>query len=198
MELLLATRNSGKVREIREICPKHIVWRSLSDFPEVPEAPETGPTFADNARAKALFYSQQTGLTALADDSGLQVLGLGGDPGVHSAIYAGEPRDDVANNRKLIAALRGVPDSQRAAQFCCAMALARSAAILLESFGTVEGVIVDAPRGTNGFGYDPHFFLPQFGRTMAELSPSEKNEISHRGRALREMLEKMSRYFGWP
>jgi XTP/dITP diphosphohydrolase len=155
-------------------------------------------------------------LPTLADDSGLEVDCLGGAPGVHSARYAGSPRDDVANNRKLVAALAGVPLDRRTARFCCVMALARAggvlaetrgpaeaeargtgvaprgAELLTETRGAVEGLILDEPRGSSGFGYDPHFFLPSLGKTMAELPPDEKNALSHRGQALRAMLPKIA------
>lgn len=188
-ELLLATRSAGKLREIRQMTAgSGFVWRGLEEFPEVPEAPETGETFADNARQKALFYAARTGLPTLADDSGLEVDELGGRPGVHSAYFAGTPRNDEANNRALIAALAGVPRERRTARYRCAMALAVGRDIILETRGTLEGQIIDEPRGTGGFGYDPHFLIPARGRTAAELSAEEKNAISHRGQALREAL----------
>ncbi len=187
--LLLATRNAGKIREIRELSARSgLAWRGLDEFPAVAEAPEHGATLAENARAKALYYSAATGLPALADDSGLEVDALGGRPGVDSAVFAGQPRDDAANNRKLIELLRGVAEGHRSARFRCCMALCEGGRIVLETSGTVEGRIVDEPRGTNGFGYDPHFFVPQLGRTLAELPSEQKNAISHRGQALREML----------
>lgn len=190
--LLLATTNPGKLHEIRQMCGgRGWWWRSLSEFPEVAIAVEDGATFAENARRKALHYAAATGLYTLADDSGLEVDCLNGEPGVHSACYAGLPRDDAANNRKLIAALRGVPLERRSARFRCVMVLARPGEVLAETSGTVEGLIIDQPRGTNGFGYDPHFLLPHLGRTAAELAPHEKNAISHRGRALAQMLTRM-------
>ncbi|MEW6250251.1 MAG: XTP/dITP diphosphatase [Planctomycetota bacterium] len=196
-EILVATRNSGKLREIREIAVGlPVVWCSLAEYPAVPDIAETGATFAENARLKALHAAGATGLLALADDSGLEVAALGGAPGVHSARYAGEPRDDAANNRKLIADLAGVPSAQRTARFRCVMALARGGEILFETTGTIEGLIVDVPRGTNGFGYDPHFLIPELGRTAAELPPAEKNARSHRGQALRAMLAELARWLG--
>lgn len=193
IELLLATRSAGKIREIEQLSRgAGWRWRGLNEFPDVPEAVEDGSTFRENALRKAAFYSQQTGLIALADDSGLEVDALSGEPGVHSAYYAGMPRDDAANNRKLVAALRGVPLDRRTARFRCAMTLADGAAILAETDGAIEGVIIDEPRGANGFGYDPHFLVPELGRTTAELPPDQKNEISHRGRALRAMFRRMA------
>lgn len=197
VEILLATRNPGKVREIRAMTaglPLH--WHGLDDFPDVPDAEETGATFAENARLKALHYAAYTQLDTLADDSGLEVDALGGAPGVNSARYAGEPRSDDANNRKLIAALADVPAAQRTARFRCAMALVRDGAVVAESDGTFEGVIVDTPRGTNGFGYDPHFLVPELGQTSAELPAADKNARSHRGAALRKMLSHVTALYG--
>lgn len=192
-ELLLATRSAGKIREIREITASlGLRWRSLDDFPDVDEAVEDGDTFLANATRKAVYYSTATGLPALADDSGLEVDALGGEPGVHSAYYAGHPRDDAANNRKLVQMLRGVPAERRTARFRCVMVIARRECSLAETNGSIEGVIVDEPRGGNGFGYDPHFFVPHLGKTTAELPSAGKNRISHRGIALRAMCEKLA------
>jgi XTP/dITP diphosphohydrolase len=187
--VLLATGNAGKLAEIRAlVADVPLEWVGLAEFPDVPEAEETGASFAENARLKARHYAAATGLPTLADDSGLVVDALGGEPGVHSARYAGLPRDDAANNRKLVAALAGVPAEQRSARFRCCMAFVHDGAVALETQGAVEGRIVDTPRGENGFGYDPHFYLPELERTLAELPPAEKNARSHRGRALRAML----------
>jgi XTP/dITP diphosphohydrolase len=194
LDVLLATRNAGKLREIRQMARLPTVdWHGLDEFGDVPEPAETGATFAENARLKALYYERHTGLCTLADDSGLEVDALGGAPGVLSARFAGWPRDDGANNRKLIALLAGVPLDRRTARFRCALALARGGRIVLESAGVFEGLICDEPRGTNGFGYDPHFLVPELGRTAAELPPEEKNARSHRGQALRGMLEQIGR-----
>lgn len=194
-ELLLATGNAGKVREIRELTAQTpLRWLGLHDFPHVPEPDETGATFAQNARLKALYYAAATGRVTLADDSGLEVECLNGTPGVHSARYAGEPRDDRANNRKLIEALSGIAPEQRTARFQCVMAFAVGTNVVAEASGFVEGRIVDEPRGENGFGYDPHFFLPELRKTMAELPPAEKNALSHRGQALRAMLPQIEKY----
>lgn len=191
--VVLATRSAGKMRELQQMAAlPGVAWRSLADFPNIAEATEEGDTFAENARAKALQYAAATGLATLADDSGLEVDALGGAPGVHSAYYAGLPRDDARNSAKLVAALANVPPDRRTARFRCHMALALPGRILLESTGIVEGRIVDAPRGANGFGYDPHFLLPERGLTTAELSSDEKNAISHRGHALRAMLTQIA------
>lgn len=188
-EILLATHSAGKIREIREMTAgMPWAWRSLADFPDVAEAVEDGATFAENATKKALYYSERTRLPALADDSGLEVDALGGEPGVHSAYYAGLPRDDAANNRKLVAALAGVPDDRRTARFRCVMVFVANGRVLAQTSGAIDGRIIGHPRGTNGFGYDPHFFVPNLGRTTADLPSEEKNLISHRGLALRDMV----------
>lgn len=194
--VLLATSNAGKVREIRQIAAgTPLVWHSLAEYGGVPAVEETGATFAENARLKALHYAAATGLDTLADDSGLEVDALDGAPGVHSARYAGTPRDDAANNRKLVAALADVPPERRTARFRCAMAFARGGRLVLETDGRVEGLIVDVARGANGFGYDPHFLLPDLHRTAAELSADVKNARSHRGQALRHMLAQIEQLY---
>lgn len=192
--LLVATTNPHKVEEIRAVLgPLGYEVRSLESLPSVPPEPvEDADTFAGNARIKALAYARATGIACLAEDSGIEVDALGGAPGVHSARYSGEggPRAerDRANNEKLLAALRGVPPGARAARFVCALCLATPAGdIVAEASGTYEGVIADAPRGANGFGYDPLLFLPDVGKTSAELSPEEKNARSHRGKAVRAL-----------
>jgi XTP/dITP diphosphohydrolase len=184
-KLLLATTNPGKLREVQAILaglPIDLV--TLRDFPSVPEAVEDGETFDDNARRKALHYARHTGLWTLADDSGLEVDALGGAPGVYSARYAGVEACDADNNAKLIAALEGVSEAARSARFRCCIAVAIGDRVVATSFGAIEGRIVDQPRGSNGFGYDPHFFVAEHGMTAAEMPPELKNSISHRARAL--------------
>jgi XTP/dITP diphosphohydrolase len=193
--IIVATSNPKKVDEIRgALAPLGIAVVSLADagFVGIPEPDETERTFAGNARLKAIAYATATGQAVLADDSGLEVDALGGEPGVDSAIWAGTEGDraarDARNNAKLVAALQGVPQDARAARFVCTMCVAGpEGAVVCESRGSVEGVIVDEPRGANGFGYDPHFLVSALGRTTAELSPHEKNAISHRGQASREI-----------
>jgi len=193
--VLLATRNPGKLREVREIAAATrrggLVWHALHEFAGLPDADESGATFAENARLKALHYGRLTGLPTLADDSGLEVDALHGAPGVHSARFAGTPRDDAANNRKLIGLLTDVPLARRTARFRCAMAFVRDGQVVLESEGTFDGLISDEARGSNGFGYDPHFLVPDLGLTAAELPSAEKNARSHRGQALRSMLTQL-------
>ena len=184
MQLLIATHNRGKLIEYQEMLadlPFELV--TLDDVGIRDDIEENGATFAENARAKALEYARRSGLLTLADDSGLEVDALGGEPGVHSKRYAGENKNDPDRIAFLLDKLRGVPRDQRAARFRCALAIATPRGELYECAGTCEGLIEFTPRGTNGFGYDPVFLFPERGLTMAELSAEEKNRISHRARA---------------
>ena len=194
--LLIATSNPGKLREIEAVfagIPLH--FENLSQHPDLPATVEDADTFMVNAEKKALHYAEQTGLPALADDSGLEVDCLGGRPGVRSARFAGSHGDDQANNAKLIELLRDVPFEERSARFHCAIVVADCGAVLARAEGAIEGLIIDEPRGENGFGYDPHFLLPDLGKTTAELAPEHKNRISHRGRALRSILNALGHTF---
>jgi XTP/dITP diphosphohydrolase len=186
--VVLASNNAGKVREIHDL----LAPLDLDVIPQgalgISEADEPHHTFVENALVKARHAAQASGLPALADDSGICVAALDGEPGVHSAYYAGHPRSDDANNRRLVAALAGQTD--RRAHYYCVMVLVRRPddpePLIAE--GRWHGEVVDAPRGAGGFGYDPHFLLPALGRTAAELDPAEKNALSHRGKALRRLL----------
>ncbi|MGQ9554059.1 MAG: XTP/dITP diphosphatase [Anaerolineae bacterium] len=185
--LLLATENEGKLRELRQILgdlPVHLL--SPGDLDLHLEVAESGSTFAENAALKARAYAKAAALPALADDSGLEVDALGGRPGVLSARYVGERASDANRRRKLLAEMDAVPDGKRGARFRCVMALAWDDHIYTTE-GTIEGEIAREERGSSGFGYDPIFYLPSVGRTMAELTPEEKNAISHRGSAARAM-----------
>ncbi len=194
--LLLATTNPGKLREVRAVLDGlGVDLIGLADLPALPPAVENADTFEGNARLKALHYAQLTGLVTLADDSGLEVDVLGGEPGVRSARYAGPACDDAANNAKLIGRLERVPLERRTARFRCAIALADGERVIEVASGTVEGHIIDEPRGANGFGYDPHFLVSRFGMTTAEMPPVQKNEISHRGQALRAIRPAIDRLF---
>jgi XTP/dITP diphosphohydrolase len=160
---------------------------TLDDLSIKQQAPEEGSTFMDNARQKALFYSQATKALTLAEDSGLEVEYLGGAPGIYSARFAGPQADDALNLAKVLKLMQGVPQEKRGARFVCCLVLCRQEKILAEISGRVEGRISLGPRGENGFGYDPIFFYPPLGRTFAELPPAEKNRVSHRGQALHQL-----------
>ncbi len=190
-KLIIASGNPGKLREIDQILtPLGFEVLPQSDF-AVPECPEPHVTFIENCLAKARHASLHTGLPALADDSGICVEALNGAPGVYSARYSGEPKSDQRNNEKLVAALRG--QANRKAHYYCVIVLVRHAddpePLIAE--GRWHGEIIDSPRGAGGFGYDPYFYLPEFGRTGAELTANEKNSVSHRGKALRALAEKL-------
>jgi len=190
--IVLATSNPGKMREVRALLADLPVrLPSAADFPDVPVPDESADSFEGNAVSKALHYATHCWAWALADDSGLEVDALGGQPGVHSARFAGPAGDARANNAKLIAALAGVEPERRTARFRCVMALAGDGGILAVTTGALEGVITSEPRGEEGFGYDPYFLVPQAGRTTAEMSVEEKNRISHRGAALRAMRRRI-------
>lgn len=189
VELLVGTTSEGKLREVAAaLAGLPVAVRSLSDIDSGAAPEEVGLTFEANAALKAMHYARRSRLLSLADDSGLCVDALGGAPGVYSARYGGTPRSDEANNARLLDELRDVPAERRTASFRCAMALSDGAAILARASGHVAGWILVEPRGDRGFGYDPLFFLPEWGRSMAELTAEEKNSVSHRGRAVRLMV----------
>lgn len=189
--LVLASNNQGKLREFRRLmAPIGIRLVEQGDL-AIPEADEPFPTFVENALAKARHASRLSGYPALSDDSGVCVAALGGAPGVHSARYAGEPKSDARNNAKLVEVLAGIAD--RRAHYACVLALVRHPEdpepIITE--GRWEGRIVDTPRGSGGFGYDPHFEDLQSGLTGAQIPLEQKNQVSHRGKALRSMIERL-------
>lgn len=190
-ELLIATYNSGKLRELRELLGEHqFALADLHSFPAVEVVAETGRTFAENAELKATGYAKQTGLMTLADDSGLEVSALDGLPGVTSARYAGDGASDAERVDKLLCELAKITRSDRAARFVSTIVIAdRTGAILHESSGICVGEIADGPRGENGFGYDPIFIPAGFTETFAELPSEVKNQISHRGQALKRAAE---------
>ncbi len=186
VRLLVGTTNQGKLREIRRLL--HGVpceLQGLDAFPHLSEPDETGLTFEENARIKALAYARGSGLLTVAEDSGLVVDGLDGAPGVHSARYLGAEATYPARFDAILAGLRAHPDRPRSARFICALAVAEGDRIVFETRGAVEGEIADAPRGEHGFGYDPIFLLPEFGCTTAELEDEEKLAVAHRGQAFR-------------
>jgi len=193
VDIVIASGNPGKIREIRAALDipgiKLLTHAELGDWPE-PE--ESGSTFDENAEIKALALMERFGLAALADDSGLEVDYLGKRPGVHSSRYAGPEGDAYRNMDRLLAEIQGVPADKRTARFVCVVALARPGGGTVFTRGTCEGEILTEGRGEGGFGYDPVFLPEGFDRSMAELSIEEKNAISHRGKALRAMAEKIN------
>lgn len=188
--LLLATNNTGKLREYRRLLhgiPFAIV--TPSDIGLTTDVNETGTTFEENAILKATMMASASNLLTLADDSGLEVDALGGAPGPLSRRFAGENATDAERINLLLAKLKGAPDKNRTAQFRCIIAIAEPTGRVDLCSGNCQGIIIDKPRGTNGFGYDPIFYLPELGKTMAELTISEKNKISHRARAAEQAKE---------
>lgn len=182
--LVLATSNRDKAAEMADLLAGlPLQLRTRSDYPDLPAVEETADSFAGNALLKAEAICRTTGLAALADDSGLCVDALGGAPGVRSSRYAGPLATYADNNRKLLAALAGVPEEKRTARFVCAVVLARPGAEPVTFEGTCEGVITQLPKGDGGFGYDPLFLIPELGLTFAQMDPVEKARVSHRARA---------------
>ena len=189
MRLLLASSNQGKVRELGALAAeKGFELGLLPGYEGLPKFPENESSFALNALEKALHYSFASEDLVVADDSGLVVDALGGRPGVHSARYAGPQTTDEDNNRKLLEELRGVREEERTAHYICVLALAKRNQTLALFSAACEGRILEAPRGSGGFGYDPLFFFPPLEKTMAELEVAEKNQHSHRGQAFRKLL----------
>ncbi|MBI5597160.1 MAG: RdgB/HAM1 family non-canonical purine NTP pyrophosphatase [Elusimicrobia bacterium] len=189
MKLLLATGNAHKAREMREILGGlPVELKTLADLPGIPPVVEDGRTLEQNAVKKAIGPALASGLWTLSDDTGLEVDALGGRPGVYSARYAGPDCDFAANCRKLLEEMRSVPGPRRGAAFRTVVALASPEGMVQYREGRLEGRIAEAPAGTNGFGYDPVFYLPDEGRTLAELSTEEKNRLSHRSQGLQAIL----------
>lgn len=193
-ELVLATRNRHKAQELASLLGDlGISIRTLDAFPEVPDVIEDGKTCEANAIKKARAVSQATGLSAVADDTGLEVDALGGQPGVYAARYAGEHVTYEDNWRKLLRELSGVPHDRRTARFITVAAIASPSGEVQVAEGRLQGIITDEPAGAQGFGYDPVFFVPELGKTLAELSPDEKNRISHRAKAFAQVREILGR-----
>jgi len=198
VEILIATANPGKSAEFRQMLgADQFTWNDLSNLGKQDPVEETGETFRANACLKASEYARRNKMWTLADDSGLEVDALGGRPGVYSARWAKMNRTgsgDADNNKTLLTQIEQVPDELRTARFVCVLALADPAGrIIFSARDTVEGRLLRAPRGSNGFGYDPLFFIESFGKTTAELEPDQKHQISHRGKALRKLRELMER-----
>lgn len=186
-EIVIATENKGKIAEFKQLLKGWEV-RSLLDYPQIPEIIENGETFAENAAIKAETLANHLNCIVIADDSGLEVDALQGRPGVYSARYAGDSKSDEANLRKVLAELVDVPAEDRSARFICVMAVSRPNEQTLFYEGTCEGIIAQEAIGSNGFGYDPIFYVPKHEKTMAELSPEEKNNLSHRANAINKLL----------
>lgn len=189
MKIFLATGNKHKIKEIEKIFKMdNVEILSINDGIEIPEVEEDGTTFEENSKKKALEIAKFTNMITIADDSGLCVDALDGAPGVYSARYAGEHGNDLDNNKKLVRELQGIEN--RKARFVCVITLAKPTGETYSFRGEVEGDIIDIPQGTEGFGYDPHFFMKEYGKTLAEI-PEIKNKISHRARALEKLKENL-------
>lgn len=197
VEIIFATRNQAKIVEIAAIWPrKDVKLHSLIDFPDLPHVEEDGDTFRDNAVKKACEIASASGMLTIADDSGLEVDALGGQPGVVSARFAGEGATDRANNEKLLSLMEELPPEMRRARFICAIALADAGGLIDVVEGRCEGVIVDKERGTKGFGYDPVFVMQGYQKTFAEIGQETKNRISHRARAVEKAALALEKYLG--
>ncbi|MCG7346410.1 XTP/dITP diphosphatase [Sporosarcina sp. ACRSL] len=193
-KLMIATNNKGKAKDFETLfSPYGFEVQTLNDLDQDIDVEETGVTFEENAVLKAEEVSKLLGIIVIADDSGLEIDKLKGAPGVYSARYAGEQKNDEANIDKVLSELQGVPQQERTARFRCVLAVAGPGVETVTFSGSCEGLILEERRGTNGFGYDPIFYVPEKGRAMAELSPEEKGEISHRGAALRQLKEQLPR-----
>jgi XTP/dITP diphosphohydrolase len=190
-KILIATTNKGKLAELSAMLDAHVEWVSLADFPDIPEVKEDGKTFAENAQKKAVGYAKATGLWTIADDSGLVIDALGGAPGVNSARFSGKklPNEertliDHRNIAKVLALLKDVPKEKRTARFVCNICLASPEKVLAQTQGQWEGVIAEKEFGTGGFGYDAVMYIPNLGKTVAQLDASQKNSFSHRAIAI--------------
>ncbi|MBN2514556.1 MAG: XTP/dITP diphosphatase [Deltaproteobacteria bacterium] len=191
-KIVFATKNKGKLRELKALLTgTDITVLSLDDYPDIPEIVEDGTTFFENALKKARALSEYTGEVVIADDSGLEVDALGGKPGVHSARYARPGADDNRNNQKLLEELRDIPEDERGAAFKCVLVLYRTDGTYMSFEGTLRGRITFDPAGDGGFGYDPVFFVEEYGRTVAELAPDTKNRISHRAKAFNKLKKSL-------
>lgn len=191
-EIIIATKNPGKAKEFVQMFePLGYTVKTLLDYPEVPDVEETGTTFEENAILKAETVSNLFNTIVISDDSGLMVDALKGKPGVYSARYAGEQKNDQDNMDKVISELAGVPTEKRTARFCCTLAIANPNKETVTFTGTCEGIILEERRGEYGFGYDPIFFVKEEDKAMAELPPEKKNVISHRANALKKLKEQI-------
>jgi XTP/dITP diphosphohydrolase len=194
--IVLATHNEGKVREYALFFQKFpVIIKGLREFRENIQFEETGKTFEEIAAYKARLVAEMLGFPALADDSGLEVEALNGAPGIFSARYAGEAADDYQNTRKLLEAMKG--KENRKAAFVCSIAVAKPSGQILTYNGKCHGVLLEKPAGASGFGYDPLFYYPAFGKTFAQVSAEEKTKVSHRGQALRKLSDDFDEILAW-
>ena len=194
-KIIVATKNQGKIKEmINSFTDLPVELHSLAEFGPLPEAIEDGNTFTENTLKKARFYAKETGLACLADDSGLEIAVLDNAPGIYSARFAGYHADDLANNQKMLSELNNKQVQSSPAQYVCSLVFVDTDGTELTSIGKCEGIIRNFAQGSNGFGYDPYFFVPELNKTMAELSIEEKNKISHRGKALFAMEKQLGDY----
>ena len=198
-KILVATTNPGKAAELEAMLDLDVDWLTLADFPDIPEVKEDGATFIENARKKATSYARATGLWTIADDSGLVIDALDGAPGIESARFSGEKDEDRTlidhkNIAKVLKLLKDLSTEKRTARFVCSLCLASHDQILIETQGTLEGLITDKEIGNNGFGYDPIFFVPHLKKTVAQLTREEKNAISHRGSAIRKLKPLLAKF----
>ncbi|MED1204835.1 XTP/dITP diphosphatase [Heyndrickxia acidicola] len=197
LDIIIATKNRGKANEFSDMLePYGFRVKTLLDIPNSIDVDETGSTFEENAILKAEAISMQYNIITIADDSGLVVDALDGRPGVYSARYAGEAKNDQENMDKVLIEMETIPDSQRTARFYCALAVAVPGKKTITVSGTCEGKILRQPQGTNGFGYDPIFWVPAKEQTLAQLQADEKNKISHRGMALKKLSAILNELFG--
>ena len=199
-KILVATTNPGKMAELSAMLDADVQWLSLADFPDVAEVEEDGATFAENARKKATGYARATGLWIIADDSGLVIDALNGAPGIHSARFSGEkkgPSDrtliDESNIEKVLKLMKDTPAKKRTARFVCNLCAASPEEILIETTGSIEGVIATEKQGQNGFGYDPIFYIPNLAKTAAQIDAAEKNKISHRAKAIMKLKPQLAK-----
>lgn len=191
--MIIATKNEGKAKEFENMFKSYgYEVKTLLDYPDIPEIPETGSSFKENALQKATAISERLDTIVLADDSGLEVDALNGQPGIYSARYAGEHGNDEKNNEKLLNALVHTPKNERGANFHCSLVLVGPNKDALHVTGKVNGHILKEPHGSNGFGYDPIFYLPEKDKTMAELEEQEKNQLSHRAKAINQLKEHLN------
>ena len=194
-ELVIATKNQGKLREIRDLLKDFdLKITSLADYPDAPEIVEDGDSFSANALIKAKVIAEFTGQLTMGEDSGLEVDALDGAPGIYSARFSGDDATDEKNNTKLIQSLQGVPTEKRTARYQCYAALVDGSETLDIVNGSCEGVIAEEARGSNGFGYDPYFLIPEYKQTFGELDPSIKAKISHRAKAMAKFRDAVSAY----